>query len=84
MKIKKFWGDTENAVRIQVYSAIIVYCLVAIIQHDMKIGRSTYEIPQILSILLTDKTKFRDIFNKTNFNNDKERCGSSEPNLFNF
>lgn len=84
LKIKKFWGDTENAVRIQVYFAIIVYCLVAIIQHDMKIGRSTYEILQILSISLTDKTRLRDIFNKTNFNNDKERCGSSEPNLFNF
>ncbi|KAA6305415.1 hypothetical protein EZS27_042931, partial [termite gut metagenome] len=28
LKIKQFWGDTENAVRIQVYSAIIAYCLV--------------------------------------------------------
>jgi IS4 transposase len=31
LKIKKFWGDTENAVRIQIYSAIIAYCLVAIV-----------------------------------------------------
>lgn len=76
LKIKKFWGDTENAVRIQVYSAIIVYCLVAISQHDMKLGRSTYEILQILSISLIDKTRLRDLFNKTYFNNDKERCGS--------
>lgn len=84
LKIKKFWGDTENAVRIQVYSAIIVYCLVAIIQYNMKLGRITYEILQILSISLTDKTRLRDLFNKTNFNNDKERCGSREPSLFNF
>ena len=41
LKIKKFWGDTENAVRIQIYSAIIAYCLVAIIQHDMEIDRTT-------------------------------------------
>ena len=37
LKIKKFWGDSENAVRIQIYSAIITYCLVAIVQHDMKL-----------------------------------------------
>lgn len=84
LKIKKFWGNTENAVRIQIYSAIIAYCLVAIIQHDMEIDRTTYEILQILSISLTDKTRLRDLFNKTNFNNDKERCGFSEPSLFKF
>lgn len=84
LKIKKFWGDTENAVRIQIYSAIIAYCLVAIIQHDLKLDRTTYEVLQILSISLTDKTRLSDLFNKTNFKNDKERGGSSEPNLFNF
>jgi transposase len=83
LKIKKFWGDTENAVRIQIYAAIIAYCLVAIIQHDLKLDRTTYEVLQILSISLTDKTCLRDLFNKTNFKNDKER-GYSEPNLFNF
>ena len=35
LKIKKFWGTTENAVRIQISSAIIAYCLVAIVQHDL-------------------------------------------------
>ena len=44
LKIKKFWGTTENAVRIQIYSAICAYCLVAIVQHDMRLGRSTYEV----------------------------------------
>lgn len=84
LKIKKFWVDTENAVRIQIYSAIITYCLVAIVQHDLRLDRSTYEVLQILSISLTDKTILSDLFNKTNFKNDKERSGSSEPNLFNF
>ncbi len=84
LKIKKFWGDTENAVRIQVYSAIIAYCLVAIVQYDLKLKRSTYEVLQILSISLTDKTKLSELFNKANFKNDKERSGSSEPSLFNF
>lgn len=84
LKIKKFWGTTQNAVRIQIYAAICTYCLVAIIQHDMQLGRSTYEVLQILSISLTDKTHLKDLFNKTNFQYDKERCDSNEPSLFNF
>ena len=59
LKIKKFWGTTENAVRIQIAAAITAYCLVAIVQHDMKLKRSTYEVLQILSISLTDKTPLK-------------------------
>ena len=55
LRIKKFWGTSENAVRIQIYCAIITYCLVAIVQHDMKLERSIYEVLQILGISLTDK-----------------------------
>ena len=84
LKIKKFWGTTENAVRIQIYAAICTYCLVAIVQHDMKLERSTYEVLQILSISLTDKTNLRELFSKTKFQNDKERNRLNGPNLFNF
>ena len=84
LKIKKFWGTTENAVRIQIYAAICTYCLVAIVQNDMQLDRSTYEVLQILSISLTDKTHLRDLFDKTKFQNDKERCGPNGPSLFNF
>lgn len=84
LKIKKFWGVTENAVRIQVYAAICTYCLVAIVQHDMQPDRSTYEVLQILSISLTDKTPLRDLFDKTKFQNDKERFGPDGPSLFDF
>ncbi len=84
LKIKKFWGTTENAVRIQIYVAICTYCLVAIVQKDMKIDRSTYEVLQILSISLTDKTHLRDLFDKTKFQNDKEQYRLNEPNLFNY
>ena len=37
LKIKKFWGDSENAVRIQIYTAISSYCLVVIVHHRMKL-----------------------------------------------
>ena len=72
LKIKKFWGTTENAVRIQISSAIIAYCLVAIVQHDLQLKRSTYEVLQILSISLMDKTPLVDFFERTDFNNVKE------------
>jgi IS4 transposase len=39
LKIKAFWGTSENAVRIQVYSAIIAYCSVAIVGTELKIER---------------------------------------------
>ena len=82
LKIKKFWGTTENAVRIQICAAIIAYCLVAIVQHDMRLERSTYEVLQILSISLTDKTPLLDLFKKTNFNEVKEQLGPLIPGLF--
>ncbi len=82
LKIKKFWGTTENAVRIQICSAIITYCLVAIIQHDMQLKRSTYEVLQILSISLMDKTPLIDLFERTDFNNVKELNCPLFPGLF--
>ena len=84
LKIKRFWGTTENAVRIQIHCAIATYCLVAIVHHDLKLERSIYETLQILGISLTDKTPIRDLFDKSNFNYLKEPDDSGEPNLFNF
>ena len=72
LKIKSFWGTSENAVRIQVYSAIIAYCLVAIIGHDLKIDRSTYEILQVLGISLLDKTPVKELFTNVDYKDVKE------------
>lgn len=82
LKIKKFWGTTENAVRIQISAAIIAYCLVAIVQQSMRLDRSTYEVLQILSISLTDKTPLQDLFEKTKINNVKDQIDSLIPGLF--
>lgn len=82
LKIKKFWGTTENAARIQISSAIIAYCPVAIVQHDLLLKRSTYEALQILSISLMDKTPLVDFFERTDFNNVKELDCPLFPGLF--
>lgn len=56
----------------------------AIVQHDMKLERSIYEVLQILGISLTDKTHLRALFDKSNFKNANVLYCSCEPNLFNF
>ena len=72
LKIKSFWGTTINAVKIQMYCAIIAYCLVAIIGNKLKVDRSIYEILQILSISLLDKTPVREVLAKCDYKNIKE------------
>lgn len=72
LKIKSFWGTTLNAVKIQVYSAIIAYCLVALIRNKLKVDRSTYEILQILSISLLDKTPVNELLTNQNYQDVKE------------
>jgi IS4 transposase len=69
LKVKTFWGTTENAVRIQINIAIITYCLVSIVSKELKINRSIYEILQIISASLLDKTPVNELLNKFN---DKE------------
>jgi len=72
LKIKTFWGYSENAVRIQVYCAIIAYCTVAIIKEQRKLKYSTYEILQILSLTLLNKTQLNQLFNDAYLQTVKE------------
>ena len=73
LKIKSFWGTTLNAVKIQMYCAIIAYCLVAIIGYKLKVDRTIYEIPQILSISILDKTSVREVLTKCDYKDVKEQ-----------
>lgn len=72
LKVKSFWGTTINAVKIQLYCAIIAYCLVASIGYELKVERPIYEILQILSISLLDKTPIREILTNCDYKNVKE------------
>ena len=56
LKIKSFWGESENAVRLQVWIAICTYLTIAIAKKELKLERSLYEILQILSVSAFDKT----------------------------
>jgi IS4 transposase len=61
LTIKKFWGCSENAVRIQIWAAIIAYLLVAHIKHSLKSDLSIYEIMQIVGVSAFDKTPIREL-----------------------
>lgn len=72
LKVKSFWGHTPNAVKTQLYCAIITYCLVAIVGKELKINRSTYEILQIIGISLLDKSSINELLANNDYKDVKE------------
>lgn len=61
LRIKSFWGENENAVRIQIHICIITYCLVGIIEHELQLNRPIVEIMRILGSSLLVKDNVRDL-----------------------
>ena len=81
LRIKAFYGTSENAVKTQIWIAISVYVLVAIIKKELKIERSLSEILQILSITFFEKIHISQVF--TNSEIQKELYEScNQLNLF--
>lgn len=76
LRVKSFWGESENAVRIQVYCAIISYCLVAICANELSSKRRIYEILQIFSISLLDKSPVNQLVIKTDYINTDKPIGN--------
>jgi hypothetical protein len=72
LKIKQFWGTSENAVKIQVNCAITAYCLVAVVAKTLKTERTIYEILQIFGKSLLDKTPINQLIKKSDHKNIKE------------
>jgi hypothetical protein len=62
LKVKSFWGHSENAVKIQVYVAIITFVTVALVKQKLKTPLTQYQILQILSLTLLNKTQLNQVF----------------------
>jgi transposase len=62
LRIKAFYGTTPNAVKTQIWIAISVYVLVAILKKDLQIDASMYEILQVLGVTLFEKTPVKSMF----------------------
>ena len=62
LHIKEFFGHNENAIQIQIYTAISAYCIVAIAEHRLNLGRDMYEVLRVLQGSLYEKIPLRDFF----------------------
>jgi hypothetical protein len=62
LKIKAFWGHSENAVKMQICIALCTYLIVAILKKRLGLQRNLYEVLQVLSVSLFDKTDLIELF----------------------
>ena len=82
LRIKAFYGRSENAVRTQLWIALSVYALVAIVRKQVKSDRSLFEILQVLSVSVFDKTPITELFAATSPQN-QETHSPNQLSLFN-
>jgi hypothetical protein len=81
LRIKKFYGTSENAVKTQIWIAVSVYVLVSILKKRLKLQYSLYTILQILSVTIFEKMSILQILDDNNYNNEKIPH-SNQLNLF--
>jgi len=82
LRIKSFWGYSPNAVKTQIWIAICTYLLVAYAKKELKSDLSLYEITQILSVSVFDKTPLDELL--TEFSkNAKIKENYNQLNMFN-
>ena len=86
LKIKAFFGTSENAVKTQIWIAISVYLLVAIVKKKLYINQNLYTILQILSLSLFDKTPLDQLLMKADYKNiiDNDSQLSNQLSLLDF
>lgn len=80
LKIKAFWGYSENAVKTQICIAICIYLLVAIIKKRLGIDRNLYEILQILSVSQLDKTPINTLLSEFDLATQSDQA-QNQPSL---
>ena len=70
LRIKVFFGTSENAVKTQIWIAVSVYVLVAIVKKRLKLSASLYEMLQILSLTMFERMPLDQLLNKMNTDNN--------------
>ena len=81
LRIKAFFGTSQNAVKTQVWIAITVYVLVAIVKKHLKVRASLYPILQILSLTLFDKQPLDQLLAQLEYKTEMPET-SNQLNLF--
>ena len=83
LRIKKFYGNSENAVKSQIWIAISVYVLVAIVKKRLNLDASLYTLLQILSVTLFEKMPLQQAFPGSNYEKP-ESARRNQLNLFDY
>jgi len=68
LRIKSFYGTSKNVVKSQIWIAISMYVLIAIVKKELKIDQSLYTILQILSVSLFEKIPILQALTFTDYN----------------
>jgi hypothetical protein len=76
LRLKAFYGTSENAVKTQIWIAVSVYVLVAIVRKRLALEASLYQILQILSVTLFEKTPILQALQASNSENDSLDAGN--------
>jgi len=74
LHINIFWGTSRNAVKTQICIAISTFLIVAIMKKQMNIERNLYEILQILSVSLFEKTHINRLFSEVDLQNSEDQA----------
>ena len=83
LRIKKFYGNTENAVKSQIWIAVSVYVLVAIVKKRLNLDASLYTLLQILSVTLFEKMPLQQAFPGSDYKSE-QGGDCNQMNLFTF
>ena len=73
LKIQSFWGQSENAVKTQIWTAISSYLIVIIAKKQLNLKYSLYEILQMISLAPFDRTPMQKLFENAEYQNVKEQ-----------
>lgn len=74
LRIKAFYGTSQNAVKAQIWIAVSVYLLIAIVKKRLGIELPLYTILQILSVSIFEKTPLVELFSNTDYKNLQPPC----------
>ena len=83
LRIKKFYGNSENAVKSQIWIAVSIYVLVAIVKKRLNLDASLYTLLQIFSLTLFEKMPIQQAFAGSNYKSETAQ-NSNQLNLFTF
>lgn len=73
LKIQTFWGQSENAVKTQIWIAISAYLVVIIAKQQLKLKYTLYEILQLISLAPFDRTPIKQLFENAEYQDVKEQ-----------